>query len=661
MRVLRWVLLALVLVAGALLALPFLVPTGVYKDQIIAQTRLATGRDLKIDGDLKLSFWPAFGVEVGKVGFANAPGAAQPQMVTMDSMVVGAELMPLISGTLNVTQVRFVNPTINLEIDKQGRGNWLFEAAQGATPAETTAKPASGGAFSFRDVEIKGGTLTYSDARSGTAQRIDGIEVSVKLPSLDEPMTVKGGLTWNKEAITVDTTIASPRALSSGGKSELKAKVDGEVLSATFDGAVDAAKSEVSGDVDFRTQSARRLAAWAGVDLPKVRGFGPMTLKGALRSTASAIAFAQAKLSLDGMNGSGNLTLDTSGARPQAKGDFELDRLDLNPYLGSGAAAQGGAAGSAAAWSDSAIDFSALQSVDADLDFAVNALSVGGMKIGRSALDIALDSGKLRANLKQMALYGGNGSGVISLGGANAPQVALDLSFKGVQGEPFLTDAAGFTRLSGTGNIALKVAATGSSQRALMKALDGTMQITFTDGAIKGVNLAEIARTIQSALSGTAVGPGAKTDFAELSGSFVIRDGVAANKDLKLLNPFVRLSGAGIVDIGNQTLDYRVEPKAVRSAEGQGGQGNLGGIGIPFRIKGPWSKLSYAPDLSGVLDSTVDSILKGGDPLESLKDSSGLGDLFGGKKKPAPGAPPPASDPNKKKDPLDPLKGLFGQ
>jgi AsmA protein len=557
--------------------------------------------------------------------------------------------------------VRFVNPTINLEIDKQGRGNWLFETAQGATPAEAMAKPASGGEFSFRDVEIKGGTLTYSDARSGTAQRIDGIDVSVKLPSLDEPMTVKGGLTWNKEAITVDTTIANPRALSGGGKSELNTKVDGDVLSATFDGAVDAAKSEVSGDVDFRTQSARRLAAWAGVDLPKVRGFGPMTLKGVLRSTAAKIAFTQAKLSLDGMNGSGNLVLNTSGARPQAKGDFELDRLDLNPYLGSGAAAQGGAAGGAVAWSDAAIDFSALRSVDADLDFAVNALSVGGMKIGRSALDISLSGGKLRANLKQMALYGGNGSGIISLNGTGGvPQLGMDLAFAGVQGEPFLTDAAGFTRLSGTGNIALKGAAAGGSQRALMKALDGTMQIKFEDGAIKGVNLAEIARTIQSALSGSATGQGAKTDFAELSGSFVIRDGVAANKDLKLLNPFVRLSGAGIVDVGNQTLDYRVEPKAVRSAEGQGGQGGLGGIGIPFRIKGPWGNLSYAPDLSGVLNSTVDSILKGGDPLESLKDSSGLGDLFGAKKKPPPGAPPPATTPEKK-DPLDPLKGLFGQ
>lgn len=661
-RVLRWVLLALVLVVGALMALPFLISTSVYKEQIIAQTRRATGRDLKIDGDLKLSLWPAFGVEVGKVSFANAPGAAQPQMVTMDAMVVGAELLPLISGTLNVTQVRFVNPTINLEIDKRGRGNWLFEMAPGAAPAGTQAKPASGGDFSFRDVEIKGGALTYADARTETAQRIDAIDVSVKLPSLDEPMTIQGGLTWNKEAITVETTIANPRALSSGGKSALKAIVTGEWLKASFDGEVDAAKNAAAGSVDFVTVSARRLAAWAGVTLPLVSGFEQMTLSGTLHSTANTIGFGQAKLSLAGMNGSGNLVLDTSGARPHAKGDFELDRLDLNSYLGSGAAPQSGAAGATTAWSDAAIDFSALRSVDADLDFAVNALSVGGMKIGRSALDIALTGGKLRANLKQMALYGGNGTGAISLNGAGGvPQVGLDLSFAGVQGEPFLTDAAGFTRLSGTGNIAMKVAAAGGSQRALMKALDGTMQIKFEDGAIKGVNLAEIARTIQSALSGSATGPGAKTDFAELSGSFVIRDGVAANKDLKLLNPFVRLSGAGIVDVGNQTLDYRVEPKAVGSAEGQGGKGDLGGIGIPFRIKGPWSNLSYAPDLSGVLNSTVDSILNGGDPLESLKDGGGLGDLLGAKKKQQPGTQPPPSDPKKKKDPLDPLKGLFGQ
>jgi AsmA protein len=315
-------------------------------------------------------------------------------------------------------------------------------------------------------------------------------------------------------------------------------------------------------------------------------------------------------------------------------------------------------------WSDAPIDFSPLTFVDADFEFAVNALAVGGLKIGRSALSIALSGGKMRANLKQLALYGGNGTGVIALDGSSAtPVIGLDLNVSGVQGAPFLTDLAGFNRLEGTGSIVAKVTAAGKSQRAWMKSLGGNARIKFVDGAIKGVNLAEIARTIQSVLTGSAVGGAAKTDFAELSGSFVIRNGVAANKDLKLLNPFVRLNGAGIIDLGNQTLDYRVEPKAVGSIKGQGGRDSLSGIGIPFRIRGPWSNPSYEPDLSGVLPGALDSIMKGDNPLDNITGGGGLDGILGGKSSQPEGPADKKSDKKKKpkgENPLDPLKDLFG-
>src|SRR5262249_11388855 len=155
----------------------------------------------------------------------------------------------------------------------------------------------------------------------------------------------------------------------------------------------------------------------------------------------------------------------------------------------------------------------------------------------------------------EMALYGGNGSGVIALDGSDSmPRFALDVSIAGVEGAPFLRDALGVTRLSGTGNITAQLTGAGRSERAWMRALDGAARIRFENGAVKGIDLAEIARKIESALTGSAIGPGAKTDFAELSGSFVVKGGVAANRDLRLLNPFVRLNGAGIVDIGNRTL-----------------------------------------------------------------------------------------------------------
>jgi AsmA protein len=671
-RILRWVVLAVVVLIVVAVALPFFLPTSVYKAQIIEQAKLATGRELKIDGDLKISIFPTLGVEVNKVRFANVAGAAEPDMVTMETLVAGAELWPLLSGSLQVTQVKFVDPVIHLEIDKNGRGNWLFEperpGAAGA-PNETAPPPppssTSSADFSFRDVALTGGVLTYRDARDGTDQRVEAINANVKLPSLDEALEFDGGLTWNKEAIKIVAAIANPRALSTGKKSALRAKVEGEVLNASFDGSVDAADSAIEGKVDFATASARRLAAWAGVELPKVQGFGAMKLTGEMASGADYVAFKNAKLSLDGMNGSGNLRLDTGKATPHVKGDFTLDRLDLNPYMGSGAGGPAKSGGGSSGWSDAPIDFSALKLVDADFAFAVNAFTISEMKIGRSALAIVLAGGKLKANLKEMALYGGAGTGVIELdGSAETPRVALDIAVGGVQAQPFLTDAVGLTRLSGTGGIVAKLASAGRSERQWMRGLGGAAKVKFEDGAIRGIDLAQVARTIEAALSGTAIGAGAKTDFAELSGSFVVRGGIAANKDLRLLNPFVRLNGAGLVDIGSRTLDYRVEPKAVSSRQGQGGAFDLGGIGIPFRIKGPWSNPSYAPDLSGVMSSTLDSILKGGNPLDSLKgtgdDIGGLLGIGGTQQEGADGKKGDKKKKPKDEDPLDKLKGLFG-
>ena len=77
-RYLRWVLLAVGVLIAILVVLPFLLPADIYKDQIIAQTKQATGRDLKIDGALRISFFPELGVEVNQVHFANAAGAATP-------------------------------------------------------------------------------------------------------------------------------------------------------------------------------------------------------------------------------------------------------------------------------------------------------------------------------------------------------------------------------------------------------------------------------------------------------------------------------------------------------------------------------------------------------------------------------------------------------
>ncbi len=637
-RYLRWVLVALLLLVAMAVALPFVLPVGVYKDQIIAQAKRATGRELKIDGGLSISFLPDLGVELNGVHFANAPGSTAPDMATMEQVVVGAEFFPLLLGEVKVSHITLVKPVINLEIDKAGRGNWLFDGESGSAP---TRGPQAGD-LSFKDVAIRGGRLTYRDARSGIVQTVENIDMAVELPSLDEAMTLAGVLTWNKEALNLSGEVKRPRAITDGGKSELGAKIVAPVMNASFDGTIDAGSGAISGGIEFKTASAQRLAAWFGVTLPKVQGFGPLTLSGDMRSSVGKIAFTNAKVVLDDVHGSGNLTLDTARAKPLVKGDFTLDRLDVNRYSNH---RSGRAAGAHSGWSDSPNDFTALGLVDAQLALSVGAATWSDMKIGQSDVDLALNDGLLEAKLKRVALYGGSGTGTVTIDSRkDAPVMTVDATLGGIDAAPFLWDLADLTIVRGSAAFVLRLTARGASEHARMQSVTGTGTMNFTDGAVRGVDLAAIAHNITSAVVGDALGPNASTPFSSLSSSFLVREGTAVNRNLTLLNPSVRLDGAGVVNVGGRSLNYRVEPKPL-----SGGR-RVPNLGVPVHIFGSWEHPQYEPEVGGVVNAAINTVLNA--PIDTVE---GIGDFL-----PSIGEKPAGRKKTKGNNPLDAINDFLG-
>jgi AsmA protein len=306
----------------------------------------------------------------------------------------------------------------------------------------------------------------------------------------------------------------------------------------------------------------------------------------------------------------------------------------VNPYLAApqtpGAANAAGAGGVdvKAGWGKDKIDLSGLKAINADLAITTGALTFQKMKLDKADLFLNLKDGVMRATLKQISLYGGAGSGLLVID-ARGPAIKLQnsLSVTGLSAKPFLTDAMGLDKIEGTTKIDMAIGAAGDTQQALMESLVGKADFTFTDGALVGVNLAQIARQVQSALTGAAVGPAAKTDFAEMAATFKLANGVAHTDDLHMLNPFVRITGAGDINLGRQTMDMKITPKAVSTIQGQGGKQEAGGIGIPFHVKGDWAKLKFTPDLGGVVQEQIDKVLGN----TKLPD---LGTLFGQKPKP---------------------------
>jgi len=89
-----------------------------------------------------------------------------------------------------------------------------------------------------------------------------------------------------------------------------------------------------------------------------------------------------------------------------------------------------------------------------------------------------------------------------------------------------------------------------------------------------------------------------KTDFSEASASFAIKQGVARNDDLTAKSPFIRLGGAGDIDIGASTINYLAKASLVATSKGQGGQdlSRLANVTVPVKLTGPLEKPNVEVD-----------------------------------------------------------------
>ncbi len=214
----------------------------------------------------------------------------------------------------------------------------------------------------------------------------------------------------------------------------------------------------------------------------------------------------------------------------------------------------------------------------------------------------------MKARFANLGAYGGQASGDLAVDTTAAtPTYTLRCDLTGVRALPLLRAAADFDRLDGKLQAKLALRSTGNSQRAILSNLDGTVFAVFQDGAIRGLNVAQMIRSLTSGtLSGwqqsQEQGRAQSTDLSQLGASFRIEKGQATTTDLTLVGPLVKMTGAGTVDLGNQTLAFRVEPKLVLTTEGQGRAGDPVGFGIPVIVDGPWAEPRIYPEVAGILD-----------------------------------------------------------
>ena len=191
------------LLIAALLALPSFLDVNAYKPEIAAQVKQATGRDLVIDGPIRLSLLPTPSVELDGVKFLNAPGSKSPNMVEVKSVTVTPSLFALLVGDVEVSEVALVEPKIVLEVSAEGKPNWEF-AVPVAEATSGSAKP-----LSLGRLIIGNGTLIFSDSKTGLSLMAEKADFSASVGSIDGPYSLAGSATINGAPLKIDMAMSA--------------------------------------------------------------------------------------------------------------------------------------------------------------------------------------------------------------------------------------------------------------------------------------------------------------------------------------------------------------------------------------------------------------------------------------------------------------------
>jgi len=442
------------------------------------------------------------------------------------------------------------------------------------------------------------------------------------------------------------------------------------------------------GNIIVKPFDLRKLANNLKIELPIMADDSTLEMVQLTTEFEASTKYFNAKLldlTLDQSKLTGNLAINNF-AKPAFDFKLNLDEIDADRYLPPASktedvkvTAQAPAETSAPA-AENQLPLEALRQINAKGTIDIGKLTISGTHSEQIHVEINATNGLINLSPMSANMYQGQYQGNVGLDARGKTlKLSLNESLKGVKVGPLLKDLTGDDKLSGIANAQAKLTGNGATMMQIKQTLSGNGNFSFTDGAVKGVNIAESIRKAKAALKGDklpASDSPVQTDFSNLSGSFTATNGIFDNQDLLAMSPLLRINGAGKIDLPREGIDYGLKVSIVETSSGQGGKelADLKGLTVPVKITGTFSNPKPSVDLASMLKEKATEEVKA-KVADKLKDKLGgdLGGLLDGildpksadpKTDPATDAPAdPAVEPVPQKTPeqelKDKLKGFF--
>lgn len=654
--------LALLIIVAVSALLIFINPNH-FKPEIQAAVKDKIGRELTLEGDLKLSFFPWLGISTGKMALSNAEGFEAKPFAEIEESHINVKLLPLLAKEIEVDRLILKGLTVNLAKNKQGINNWHdLTDKQPAPPAPDSDKQGvqlseeARTLSSIGGITIENARIDWDNQKSGKHLEITDFNLNTDKIVFDEPFAVNLGLIVSDaqakltESIKLTTDLTVNEKLDSFHLTDVNLQtttagenIPGQSLTTALtavDVTLDIARQDLkistlrieSGDLKI----AADITGTQIKDQPSFQGpvavapFNPAQVMKQLAITppitrdANALTRLALNFNLQATNDSADLqnliiklddtTMNGSAgvnnfSQPAITFNLAADAIDVDRYLAPEKAADKKSKPMASpavttAAAASSLPVETLRKLNANGELTLHQLKVNNLNMQDIHLKLSAKNGVVTTQQTVNQFYQGNYSGNLNMDvRSERPKLAVNEKINHVQVEPLLKDYKGEARMSGTVNASAQLQAQGHTADEIKSSLDGQLSFLFKDSVILGFNLQKIIDNSKALIKGAPLPIDNKNDqtlFSEITGTATVNNGVLNNNDLIAHSSKLRVNGKGSANLNTETLDYKINATLLKSPDANTGQ-QAEKMTVAINVGGTFSQPSYTVDPTSLL------------------------------------------------------------
>lgn len=324
-------LLAIVIAAIGVFAAAF--DPNDYKPLLIRMAQEKTQRTLSIPGEIRLSFFPRLGLDLGRISLSEHKGSAE--FASVDSAKISLALIPLLSKQVVVDRIAIDGLRASIRRNKDGTGNYddllpKEEQQAGGGGAEPLALDIDG-------VDIRNASLDFDDRQNGRKFAISNLRLETGKIAEGVPgkLKLQADIRGNEPEVNARVTASAGYTLALQRQHYTLKALDAELRGGLA--GMNDLQLRISGDADIESASRRFYLNAIKVSATGKRAGEPFDIRADLPKLAVTDAqvsggklAGEAKLAGGARNVTANFSVPSFEGTPDA---FRLPALDLDAAI----------------------------------------------------------------------------------------------------------------------------------------------------------------------------------------------------------------------------------------------------------------------------------------------------------------------------------------